>query len=128
MATSIHVLAAIRQPAAESTYGVSRRSNARPAWASSMRKITCVPKYGAGLGLRTVAWISCKSSVGADADTFAATDSVTDDMVVSSRSYRAVKAPALTFAEGEAPSVAPSSGVTGYGSTSSALAGSVCGW
>jgi arylsulfatase A-like enzyme len=44
------------------------------------------------------------------------------------RSYPAVKASALTFAGCEAPSVEPNSRATAYGSTSSALEGSVCGW
>src|SRR5262245_2465322 len=54
--------------------------NLRPACASSMRRSTCVPKYGAGLGLRTVAWISCNSSVGACAERLSPMDSLTDNM------------------------------------------------
>src|SRR5262249_13438751 len=50
--------------------------NSRPARASSMRKITCVPKYGAGLGLRTVAWISCRSSVVVRVEILSTTDSL----------------------------------------------------
>src|SRR5262245_57722141 len=60
--------------------GASRRMNSRPARASSTRRSRCVPKYGAGLGLRIVAWISCRSRVGADVDTAPPTDSVTEDM------------------------------------------------
>src|SRR5262245_60652036 len=54
--------------------------NLRPACASSTRKSTCVPKYGAGLGRSTVACISCSSSVGARGELFSPTDSVTDDI------------------------------------------------
>src|SRR5262245_40958830 len=54
--------------------------NSRPACALSMRSSTCVPKYGAGLGLRLVAWISCKSRVGADVEPVPPADSVTEDM------------------------------------------------
>ena len=41
---------------------------------------TCEPKYGAGLGLSPVAWISCKSSAGASAPTLAPADSLIADM------------------------------------------------
>src|SRR6185436_1870248 len=43
-----------------------------------MRRSTCDPKYGAGLGLRIVAWISCKSSEGAYDERSPATGSWTD--------------------------------------------------
>src|SRR5262249_26503619 len=73
----------IREPSAGSTYGVRRWRNARPASASSMRKSRCVPKYGAGLGLRTVAWISCRSSAGACAKGSPLSDSLMDAMFAS---------------------------------------------
>src|SRR5215471_21370154 len=44
---------------------MSLRTNSRPARASSMRKSTCAPKYGAGRCRRTVAWISCSSNASA---------------------------------------------------------------
>src|SRR5262245_20358556 len=80
MPISSQAVAAFHQFVAEAICGASRRMNSRPARASSMRRRTCVPKYGAGLGLSTVAWISCKSSVGADVETLTPTDSVTEDM------------------------------------------------
>jgi hypothetical protein len=58
-------LGAFHQFAEEAICGVSRRRTSRPVCASPKRSSTCEPKYGAGLGLRTVAWISCKSSAGA---------------------------------------------------------------
>src|SRR5262249_39781940 len=84
MATDSHGRAEFHQLAAESTCGVNRRSNSRPARASSTRKSTCAPKYGAGLTRRTVAWISCRSSVGACAESFLSTDVMTDDIGASS--------------------------------------------
>src|SRR5262245_42394033 len=57
--------------------------NLRPAWASSIRRSTCVPKYGAGLGRSTVACISCNSSVGARVERFSPVASVVDNMVAS---------------------------------------------
>src|SRR5262245_21318722 len=80
MPLSSQAVAPFHQFVAEAICGASRRMNSRPARALSMRRRTCVPKYGAGLGLSTVAWISCKSSVGANVDTFPPTDSVAEDM------------------------------------------------
>src|SRR5262245_38100537 len=77
MPISSQAVAAFHQFVAEAICGASRRMNSRPARASSMRRRTWVPKYGAGLGLRTVAWISCRSSVGASVDVLPLTDSVT---------------------------------------------------
>src|SRR5262245_35934412 len=45
-----------------------------------MRRITCVPKYGAGLGLRAVAWISFRASVGASVEGWPSTHSLTGNI------------------------------------------------
>src|SRR5215468_365571 len=63
---------------------------------ASMRRSTCVPKYGAGLGRSTVACISCNSSVGAGAERLSLTASFVDNMVASFSWVRAERIPART--------------------------------
>src|SRR5215510_540573 len=93
MPISSQAVAAFHQFVADAICGASRRMNSRPARASSIRRSTWVPKYGAGLGLRTVAWISCKSSVGACAERLSPTDSLTDNMGAFLSSVRADSGP-----------------------------------